>query len=123
MLHERPEAADAGLDRRAVLGMGADQPRQRQQFERALEFERRRVHALRDRGAARLLALRRLAELDVVAVRPLLQRDRLGVGALLLEEGAAEGAGAEDLAVERAVAVVAGQRAAYSGIRDSSSSR
>ena len=51
------EAADAGQDRFAVLGMLADLARQRQQAERAVEIDVVGLTALRQAGALGLLAL------------------------------------------------------------------
>ena len=47
VLNIRAEAADAGPDGFAVLGMLADFARERQQFERHVEIDRRRVGAFR----------------------------------------------------------------------------
>ena len=64
MLDVGAEAAEARGDRLAVLGMGADGARQRQQRQSALEIDAFEIEALRDRGALRLL-LAILAKLHV----------------------------------------------------------
>ena len=52
-------AVDAGLDRRAALGMAADLARQREQRERGLEVEIGGLEAGRQRGALEAVARRR----------------------------------------------------------------
>src|SRR5262245_58297924 len=66
MLHIRSEAAEAGGDGFAVLGVGANFARQRQQRERAEKIDAFGIEALRDGGTLRLL----LAVLAKLHVRP-----------------------------------------------------
>ncbi|MPM10723.1 hypothetical protein SDC9_57057 [bioreactor metagenome] len=94
--HVRPEAAEIGLDRLAVLGVRADHPRQRQEHQRALEVDRFGRPALRQAGARRFRHLfARLALLHIGAEAADAQRHRL---ALVM---------AEHLAVERCRLAVA----------------
>src|SRR5262249_15383713 len=65
VLHVGTEAADAGQDRLAVVGMLADLARQREEAERAGEIDVVGRHALGQAGAVGLLALDRLAELQI----------------------------------------------------------
>ena len=65
-----PEAADAGLDHFAGFRMGADIPRQRQQAERDVQVDGRRIHIPGQRCPFRLLFALGLAQLDIYAVRP-----------------------------------------------------
>src|SRR5262249_44719234 len=65
VLHVGTEAADAGQDRLAVVGMLADLARQREEAERAGEIDVVGRHALGQAGALGLLALDRLAELQI----------------------------------------------------------
>ena len=78
------EPADAGDDRLAGFGMAAELARQREQPQRGLEID---IGRLERRAAARPASASRrcrFAELDIVAVGALLQRDRQagpGIGA------------------------------------------
>src|SRR5262245_29240976 len=67
VLHVGAEAADAGQDRLAVVGMLADLARQREQAERAGEIDVVGRQPLGQAGALGLLALDRLAELQIGA--------------------------------------------------------
>src|SRR5262245_40304547 len=69
-----PEAADAGDDRLAVVGMLADLARQRKQPERAREIKVIGRETLRQAGALGLLALDRFAELQIWAEAARAQR-------------------------------------------------
>src|SRR5262249_24981026 len=60
-----PEAAGAGQDRLAIVGMLADLAREREQPERAVEVDVVGGKAFRQAGALGLLALGCFAELDV----------------------------------------------------------
>ena len=64
VLHVRPEAADAGDDVLAVVGMLADGAGQREQLDRAVEVDVVGRDAL---GQARALGLHRLAVSSLVA--------------------------------------------------------
>ena len=70
MLHIRPEAADAGLDRFAVFRMPADFARQRQQLHRKLELHVVRRGAFRNAGTLRLLAFLVVLRFTQLDIRP-----------------------------------------------------
>src|SRR5439155_6029203 len=65
VLHIGPEAADAGHDRLAALGMLSDLPREREQAERAVEIDVVGAEPLGQPGTFGLFAVDRLAELHV----------------------------------------------------------
>ena len=102
MLHVRPEAADAGDDVLAVVGMLADGAGQREQLHRAVEVDVVGRDAL---GQARALGLHRLAllvlggfaELQIAAEAAGAHRDfEAGVGILAeLAHAAAVAIGAD----------------------------
>src|SRR6185312_5501638 len=73
----RTEPADAGQYGLAVLGVGPELARQRQDGERLLERELVRRHALQERGALGLVLALGFAELDVETVRAVTQRHLL----------------------------------------------
>ncbi len=83
------EAADAGGDRLAALGVAADLARQRQQRQTPGEVELRRRQPARQRGALGLLLVLavtgRFTELHIVAVRPLAQRHGQAAGGILAQ--------------------------------------
>ena len=81
VLHVGPVAAEVGEDRLLGLGVLRHLTRQRQQRHRLLQRDVGGQEVLRQRGALGLLALRRLAKLDVGAEAPIAQRDlQLAVG-------------------------------------------
>src|SRR5215216_68220 len=77
VLYIRAEPADPGGDRLAGLGVAPDFARQGQEAQRRLEIDIGRLHAAQQRHALRLLAVLGLAELQVMAVRALLETDGL----------------------------------------------
>ena len=77
MLDVGPEAADAGQDLLAVLGMRSELARQRQQRQRLLQGDLVGRHALQQRLPLGLLLALGLAELDVEAVGAVAQGHRL----------------------------------------------
>ena len=116
VLDVRAEAADAGQDLLAVLGMRPQLARQRQQGERLLQSDVVRRHALEQRLPLGLLLALGLAELDVEAVGAVAQGHDLAghrIGAQHLrpvEVGARGGVGLgiddAELAREAAVRIV-----------------
>src|SRR5262249_53153666 len=85
MLHIGAEAADAGQDRLAVVGMLADLARQRAEAEGAGEIDIVGREALGQTGTLGLLALDRLAELQIGAEATGAQR-HLEAGRRILAE-------------------------------------
>ena len=77
VLHVGAEAADAGQDDFAILGMRPQFARQREQRQRLLQGHVGRRHVAQQRLALGLLLALRFAELDVEAVGALAQRDLL----------------------------------------------
>src|SRR6476659_8417488 len=65
VLHVRAEAAHAGDDRFAVVGMLTDLARQREEAERAVEVDVVCGEAFRQRRSLRLLAVDGFAQLDI----------------------------------------------------------
>src|SRR5579884_16706 len=81
------EAADAGEDRFAGFGVAPDFARQREQLQRRREIDIGGFQRARQRHALRLRAVVAFAELDVIAVRALLEADRLAGGGIVAEAG------------------------------------
>ena len=102
------EPADPGGDRLAGFGVAAELARQGQQAQRRIENDIGRPHRARQRDPLRLAAVVALAELDVMTVWPLLQRDGLAARGIAAERRV--GAAGLALAVDREGAGVAALR-------------
>src|SRR6185437_14928955 len=104
------EAADPRGDRLAGLRMAADVARQREQALRGVERDVARNHSFQERDTLGLDAFAAFAELEVVAVRAFLQRDRLSADRVVPERGVAA-------ATRLGVAVVDAEGAGVAAVR------